>query len=278
MTAGQWLSKAVCALREAGDQDYKTDSGLFLCAVLGIQPGQLRFTEDKPLTEEHLSRLDGMLSRRLAGEPEQYIEGEAWFMGHPFRADRRALIPRQDTETLCEWAIDELKRFESPRVLDLCCGSGCIGISVKLSCPKAYVTLSDISPEALALARENAVKLGAEVEAVCADGFSGVTGRSFELIVCNPPYLSAVDMDSLQKEVAFEPSLALYGGTDGLEFYRRFISEMPPYLARGGAAAFEVGQGQAEQVETLLTCCFPGAQTGAVRDINGIMRVVYVRT
>ena len=278
MTAGEWLAKAAQALREAGIEDYKTDSSLFLCCVLGVQPGQLRFLAGRPLTDGQTDRLDGMISRRLNGEPEQYIEGETWFMGHPFAIDARALIPRQDTETLCEWAVNELKRFERPEVLDLCCGSGCIGISLKLACPEADVTLSDISPDAVRLAEENARKLGADVTAVCADGFEGAAGRRFDLIVCNPPYLSARDMDELQREVKREPALALYGGADGLEFYRRFIGGMPPYLAEGGAAAFEVGMGQAETAEKLLRARFPGADTGSVNDLNGIPRVVYVRT
>ncbi|MBO7358999.1 MAG: peptide chain release factor N(5)-glutamine methyltransferase [Clostridia bacterium] len=278
MTAGQWLALAAQTLREAGIEDYKTDSGLFLCSVLGVQPGALRFLAGTPLTDGQTDRLDGMLSRRLNGEPEQYIEGETWFMGHPFDVDARALIPRQDTETLCEWAVNELKRFERPEVLDLCCGSGCIGISLKLACPGAEVTLSDISRQAVQLARENAVKLGADVNTVCADGLEGAADRKFDVIVCNPPYLSAKDMDELQREVRFEPPSALYGGEDGLEFYRRFIGGMPAYLARGGAAAFEVGLGQAEQAEKLLRARFPGGETGSVNDLNGIPRVVYVRT
>ena len=278
MTAGEWLAKAAQALREAGIEDYKTDSSLFLCCVLGVQPGQLRFLAGRPLTDAETGRLEGMLSRRLDGEPEQYIEGEAWFMGHPFSIDARALIPRQDTETLCEWAVNELERYERPKILDLCCGSGCIGISLKLACPEADVTLSDISPDAVRLTEENARKLGADVTAVCADGFAAAAGRRFDLIVCNPPYLSAKDMDELQREVKREPALALYGGADGLEFYRRFIGGMPPYLAEGGAAAFEVGMGQAETVEKMLRARFPGAGTGSVNDLNGIPRVVYVRT
>ena len=278
MTAKQWFSKAAETLRKAGIEDYKTDSSLFLCSVLGTQPGQLRFLFERALTEEELCRLDGMLSRRLDGEPEQYVEGEAWFMGHPFSVDARALIPRQDTETLCEWAIGELKRFEHPEVLDLCCGSGCIGISLKLACSQADVTSSDVSPEAARLTEENAAKLGADIKTVCADGFEGVTGRKFDLIVCNPPYLSAEDMNALQREVRREPALALYGGEDGLDFYRRFIGEMPPYIKQGGAAAFEVGMGEADEVKTLLASRFPGAETGTVKDLNGIPRVVYVRT
>ncbi|MCR4577771.1 MAG: peptide chain release factor N(5)-glutamine methyltransferase [Clostridiales bacterium] len=278
MTAGQWLARAAQTLREAGIEDYKTDSGLFLCSVLGVQPGVLRFLAERPLTEDQTGRLDSMLSRRLEGEPEQYIEGEAWFMGRPFAVDARALIPRQDTETLCEWALNELKTRERPRVLDLCCGSGCIGISLKLLCPGAEVTLSDISPDAVQLARENAQKLGTEVNTICADGFEGIKGLKFDLIACNPPYLSAEDMDELQREVRFEPSLALYGGEDGLEFYRRFIGGMPEHLAPGGSAAFEVGQGQAKEAEKLLAARFPGSETGSVNDLNGIPRVVYVRT
>ena len=134
------------------------------------------------------------------------------------------------------------------------------------------------APDAVRLTEENARKLGADVTAVCADGFAGVAGRRFGLIVCNPPYLSARDMDELQREVKREPALALYGGADGLEFYRRFIGGMPPYLAEGGAAAFEVGMGQAETVEKLLRARFPGADTGSINDLNGIPRVVYVRT
>ena len=241
-----------------------------LAAALFPAAGEEAQIEAKFLLEA--SGDDGWLReavrRRLAGEPLQYILGEWEFMGLPFLVGPEALIPRQDTETLCEAALRWLKTRPGAFVLDLCCGSGCIGVSLaKLS--GAKVAFADVSPDALALARRNARKNGVDGVFYESDLFARVSG-AFDLIVCNPPYLTAAEMASRQKELTFEPALALFGGEDGLDFYRRLAAEWEKHVAPGGLLLLEIGASQGEAVGEL----FPGAKI--MKDICGLDRVALV--
>ena len=278
MTGLAWRKCAEERLNKSGDADAAVDAKLFLACVLRTELSRLPLAQLTELTDEQLNALESMLVRRESGEPEQYIEGRAWFMGLEFAVDSRVLIPRQDTETLCEFALEEIKTMKRPEVLDLCTGSGALAVAIKSLRPDSCVTAADISADALCVAEENARRNGAEVERLCGDGFAPLRGRTFDLIVCNPPYLTRDDMSLLQTEVRREPSLALYGGEDGLDLYRRFISELSGHLNAGGKAAFEVGMGQAEAVLALLKERFPDAEMGTVKDLNDIDRVVYLRT
>ena len=187
-------------------------------------------------------------------------------MGLRFKTDARALIPRQDTETLCEEAIALIKRRGYKTCLDLCAGSGCIGISIANICG-TEVTLADISEAALSLCRENAEANGVSIRTIKTDMFDEITDK-YDIIVCNPPYLTANDMASLQRELTFEPANALYGGVDGLDFYRRIARDYAQRLNDGGALALEVGIHQAEEVAKMLG----GARI--VKDVCGIERAV----
>ena len=210
---------------------------------------------------------DLLIRRRLSGEPLQYLLGEWDFWGMTFTVDRRALIPRPDTELLTETALVLLHGGE--RVLDLCCGSGCIGISIAASIPVELVS-ADISPDALSLTRENAKRHGIRLSAVESDLFDHVPD-TFDLIVCNPPYLTEEEVHSMDPSLRFEPSAALYGGKDGLDFYRRIREEYSDHLAPGGSMLLEIGYQQAEQVLEL----FPGATV--LRDYGGRPRCVVIR-
>lgn len=208
------------------------------------------------------------ITRRRKGEPLQYILGEWEFMGLPFFVGPGALIPRQDTETLCEAALSWLKARPGASVLDLCCGSGCIGVSLgKLG--GAKVTFADVSPEALALARRNADRNGVDGAFCESDLFADLPG-AYDLIACNPPYLTAAEMASCQKELTYEPALALFGGEDGLNFYRRLAAEWEKHLVPGGLLLMEIGHTQGKAVQEL----FPGAKI--IKDICGLDRVVWV--
>ena len=212
--------------------------------------------------------LRAAVARRLKGEPLQYILGEWEFMGLPFFVGPGALIPRQDTETLCEAALGWLKTRPGASVLDLCCGSGCIGVSLgKLG--GAKVTFADVSPEALALARRNADRNGVDGAFCESDLFANLPG-AYDLIACNPPYLTAAEMASCQKELTYEPALALFGGEDGLNFYRRLAAEWEKHLVPGGLLLMEIGHTQGKAVQEL----FPGAKI--IKDICGLDRVVWV--
>lgn len=209
--------------------------------------------------------LGEMLARRLAGEPLQYILGEWELMGLPFRVDARALIPRQDTEMLVEAALGLIKERGYRTVLDLCCGTGCIGISLA-ALSGAAVTLADISADALALARENAEKNGVCARMTETNLFSNIK-RSFDLIACNPPYLSDADMAALQREVRFEPALALYGGADGLDFTAASARSMRRTSTPGERCCWRSVSGRRLQCapcsgKTLMRCAISAAWNG----------------
>lgn len=268
MTVGQWKWSAIKRLCDAENPDAKVDVRILLEEILGLK--SLNLSANRAVSEAEISQLEAALSRRIAGEPLQYILGKAWWMGLCLRVDERVLIPRQDTETLAELALQFLRPIPSPRVLDLCTGSGAIGLCIAHDRSDARVTLADISSEALEVARENARLLGAQVETAQGDLFAPLAGREFDLIACNPPYIPTGEIGGLQAEVQKEPRLALDGGADGLDFYRRIAEEAPRYLAGGGYLLLEVGIGQAEAVVALV-----GGE--AVRDLNGVERVVWTR-
>ena len=274
MTLGQWLDLAEKELTQTGSPDPRPDAEWMAVDVLDVSRGMLYGMKNTNLTEQQQIQLDSWLARRAKGEPLQYIEGVAWFMGLEFGVDARVLIPRQDTETLVECALELLEGMQNPAVLDMCTGSGAIGVSVKRLCPKAKVTLTDISSDALFVARTNAMKLGAQVEALQGDLYGAVPGRAFDMILCNPPYLTGQDMQQLQKEVTYEPALALFGGEDGLECYRRIADGLKDHLNPDGYVLLEVGMGQDQDVLKLVTDAIDCAETQVVEDLNGIARVV----
>jgi len=240
-----------------------------VAAVIGAETSALAVHNWVQVTEEQMSIIGDLVEQRLSGQPLQYILGEWSFMGLPFYVDERALIPRQDTELLTETAIKFIRERGYQSCLDLCTGSGCIAVSIAKQSQIA-VTASDISADALALAQENATLNETEVAFVESDLFKQIDGK-FDLICCNPPYLSKEDMEHLQKEVSFEPALALFGGADGLDFYRRIAKEYQTHLNAGGALLLEIGSTQAQAVSELFV-----AKTEVLTDLGGNPRVVIV--
>lgn len=272
MTVEAWRAQAIARLERAGDLDAQADADWMLCEALSIGRARLRMMADHPVEEE---KMEKWLARREAGEPLQYVLGNTSFMGLTLKCDKRALIPRFDTETVCEAALVCIEGKRAPRVLDMCTGSGALGLAIAHFRPDAQVTLSDISEDALALARENADLLGVRADFRQGDLFETVAGEQFDLIVCNPPYIREEDAETLMREVAqFEPALALFGGPDGYDFYRRIAREMPRHLAAGGMAVLEVGMGQAEEVAALLA---GSGDSHLHKDLGGIARAVVFR-
>lgn len=278
MTIGEWIRQAAASLEKAGCPDPAVDSMWIAEDILKMTRANLRFEEHSVLDSGKLAELNACLERRMAGEPVQYILERADFMGLKFYVDQRVLIPRQDTETLVENAIIELQGRHEPRVLDLCCGSGCIGLSIASLVPQAKVTLSDISGDALDVAKKNAKALDTDVAFKHGDLFKAVGKEKFDLIASNPPYIPAADMEVLQKEVRFEPELALYGGEDGLDIYRRIAAEASAHLNSGGALLMEVGEGEARDVLALVQENMDCEDSGIIRDLNGIERIVWARS
>ncbi len=190
-----------------------------------------------------------LIARRLSGEPLQYVLGEWDYWGMTFKVDGRALIPRPETELLTETALGLLSGGE--RVLDLCCGSGCIGISIAASIPVELVC-ADISRGALSLTEENAKRHDVRLTAVVSDLFAQISG-TFDLIVCNPPYLSEDEIAHMDHSLRFEPTIALYGGKDGLDYYRRIREQYSAYLNPGGVMLLEIGWLQADDIQHIFS-------------------------
>ena len=226
------LRAASGMLAQAGVPDPAVDAAFLLSHVTGTPHLLLRAEGWRELTQSQLADYQALIDRRCQREPLQYILGTAQFMGVTLRAQPGALIPRNDTETLCEQALARMQGRE--RVLDLCTGTGALAIAIALQFPGAQVTAADISADALAVARQNIADTGARVTLRQGDLFAAAAGERFDIIVSNPPYITAEEMADLQPEVCREPALALYGGLDGLDFYRRIAREAPDYLLPGG--------------------------------------------
>lgn len=266
MKLGEFLKKAAEAL--APSYDAEADAIWIVEETLGLPRSRVRANLLRALTGDEEARLNEALARRVGGEPVQYIFSRAPFMGYEFFVDDRVLIPRMDTENLCEAAYNYVNRKKGAQALDLCAGSGAIGISLKKMCPHIRLTLSDISPDAGEVQRVNARGLDG-VEILTGDMFETVSGRKFDLIVCNPPYIPSRDIPGLQREVQREPRLALDGGDDGLDFYRLLAREYQGYLNPGGRIYMEIGYDQAAAV----TALFGGGTV--IKDLGGLDRVVW---
>ena len=278
MNIAEWLNHARTLLAESGCPDPEIDARWIAEDILGMSWADLRFEGERAVGGARLERLEDCLRRRAAGEPVQYILGRVTFMGLEFQVDRRVLIPRQDTETLVEAALIELRAHTDPALLDLCTGSGCVGLSLKNLAPRCAVTLADVSRDALEVARANAKALVVDVRLRHGDLFEAVGRERFDVIVANPPYIARDDLAGLQREVLYEPRLALDGGADGLDLYRRISAGAGSHLNPGGSICLEVGMGEAEAVLRLLRehlCC---ADSGVIQDLNRIDRVVWART
>lgn len=264
------LSDATHRLESYCHEEAELNARELIMLATGIKSRtELALSMNLSMDEAQRLKLDELTARRIQGEPLQYILSFWEFMGLTFKTDARALIPRQDTEALCEEAIALISAHKYKTCLDMCSGSGCIGISLAKNCG-IDVTLADISDKALELSRENAELNKVNVKAVKSDMFSNISSK-YDIITCNPPYLDKNDMAALQRELEFEPANALYGGSDGLDFYRRIAQDYSKHLNTGGALVLEVGINQAQIVCDLLG----GAK--AVRDLCGIERVVIKR-
>ncbi|MEA4992705.1 MAG: peptide chain release factor N(5)-glutamine methyltransferase [Oscillibacter sp.] len=224
-------------------------------------------------------RAHDLLARRLAGEPVAYLVGEWEFFGLPLDISPAVLIPRTDTEVLAAQAIEFCASLPECRVLDLCAGSGCVGLAIGCRVPQARVVLGEVSEAALKICRQNVRRCGLSGRAVCMQTDarqkpSPALGE-FHCIVSNPPYIPAGDIPSLDAAVRdYEPHLALDGGTDGLDFYRDIVERWRQALTPGGRLYFEVGVGQADSVLRIMrTAGFGDIQV--VKDTNNTPRVVF---
>ena len=227
--------------RAAGIPDPEFDSAALLASLCGRNPLSLRLDMETEIDQETEGRYRSLCARRIRREPLQYITGESRFCGYSFAVTPSVLIPRPETELLCEWAVEKIPVDASPRILDLCCGSGCIGITLKLRIPSSAVYISDLSSAAADVARRNAERLSADVSVGTGDLFENIRDRNFDLIISNPPYIPSAVVPTLPVEVqGFEPGLALDGGPDGLDVFRRLLEAAPEVLAPGGMFCVEL--------------------------------------
>ena len=230
-----------------------------LCEASGKTQEQILAQSEHYASDEVCQRMEEFTARAVAGEPLAYILGQWEFYGLPLYVDKNVLIPRDDTCAVTTLAIQKCLEMEKdPRVLDLCTGSGCIGLAIASRVKDARVTLADISKDALAVAKKNIARnhLASRVACVQADAMekpSPFLGK-FDMIVSNPPYITHCEMMALPNSVSdYEPHLALFGGDDGLDFYRGIVANFTSLLKPGGYLCFEFGMGQGDDVCQILT-------------------------
>lgn len=264
-------------LRNACIESHGAEARFMLCDVLGFTATDYFMKSDCEVSEVDTVRLTEMCERRSKGEPLQYILGKWDFMGRTYKVGPGVLIPRPETEQLCEMVINHLKGKKEAVVYDLCSGSGCIGLTLKRECPDIDVYLVEKSVQALEYLMDNSTE-------ICKNTFLTIVKGDvlqydlFELyppadvIVSNPPYIKSEEVPLLQKEVTFEPSMALDGGDDGLVFYRYIVSEWSNKLKADGEIFFEIGEDQGKEVSDLFKDI--GFDSRVIKDYNNHDRIV----
>lgn len=283
-TIGQALARAALRLARHGIENTAQEAELLLCRALDCKRHELFLNAQKELPEAAFERFTGFIERRLKREPLQYILGSEEFCGLSIKVTPAVLIPRPETEVLVEEAVKALSGLQDKRstVIDLCTGSGCVAIAVAKRINGA-VYATDVSPEALTVAKENAALNNASgmITFLQGDLFTPLDGLGIKgtasAVLANPPYIKTTDMETLQPEVLlYEPKTALDGGKDGLDFFRRISQEGVEWLKPGGFLFFEVGFGQAGTVKEIIEKS-GFKEVGIIKDRSGIERVARAR-
>lgn len=276
MTVLEVLQSTAAYFQKRAIETPRLNAEHLLAHVLGRKRIELYLEFERVLTEAELAPLRELVRRRGQREPLQHLLGTVEFCGHTFACDKRALVPRPETEQLVELLHSKIENRES-KILDVGTGSGVIALSLAAKFPDAKVTATDISEDALGLARENAERLGLtnRIEFCHGDLLLGVT-HGYDLIVANLPYVAATDRATLSPEVRHDPDLALFGGEQGDELVRRLIADATGHLTPGGLLALEIGLGQEESLTTLM------AEKNyhdieQMRDYGGVTRFLFGR-
>lgn len=271
MTYGEILAYGKELLKSSHITDYESDAWLLFsyCVNMNRTKYIMKMKDDAPDCIKQA--YDVLLSKRSKGVPVQYLLGTQSFFGYDFFVNENVLIPRADTEVLVNEALKQAGK--NAKVLDLCTGSGCIAVSLKLERSDLRVSASDISKEALNVAKLNADYNNADIKFYEGDLF-GAINEKFDVIISNPPYIETEEIDKLERHVKdFEPRTALDGGVNGLDFYERIFKEACDYLTERGAIAVEIGYNQGEAVSSIA------GQNGfenirVIKDLSGLDRVV----
>jgi release factor glutamine methyltransferase len=268
-TVLQTIQSGTPYLEKAGVDAPRLNMEHLLAHVMGCKRMDLYLRFNEPLEEKTLEPLRDLTRRRAKREPLQHLLGSVEFMGREFKCDARALIPRPETEELVEKILAHYKKLCLPapsRILDMGTGSGVIGLSLAHAFPEAHATLADISPDALALAQENAEKTAlpeGRATFILTDLFQNLSGGPFDLIVANLPYIAADEVPTLAAEVQKDPVLALDGGPIGTEIIAAFLAALAPHAAPGALIALEIGAGQS-------TALLPVMEHFGLRDARSV--------
>jgi release factor glutamine methyltransferase len=274
------LTRAVAKLSSANVPSPRLNAETLLMFTLGSDRAYLYAHPERELNADEATRYDEALSQRARGVPAQYITGHQEFWGLDLIVTPAVLIPRPETEHVVETALHLLSEvgLQRPRILDVGTGSGCIALALAKELPEAEVHASDVSAEALEIARANAARLqlAERIQFHQSDLLAAVPAElQFDLIVSNPPYVAEHDAESVEAQVRkFEPHNAVFGGEDGLEVYRRLVPRAEARLAHGGWLVMEIGAGMEDAVRALLS---GWSDIGATADLQGIARVLAAR-
>lgn len=258
MTVLEGIQKSADFLAKKGVEPPRLQAELLLAHVLKMPRMKLYLNFDRALTTAETDSLRELIKRRAVREPLQHIIGSTSFCGYEIAVTRQALVPRPETEMLAElgWQFLSANHGQPVTALDFGTGTGCIAIALAAHCPEARIIALDLSPDALALARQNVElnRLTERVQFVHGDGFAPLPPETqFDLIVSNPPYVASAEIETLEPEVRdFDPRLALDGGADGLSFYRRLAREARPFLKPAGKIMLEFGDGQGGDIQNIF--------------------------
>ena len=271
MTIEECIKQGISQIREKEDAYWIVHR--LITDILQIDKTYMLTHPEQILTKKQEECFEEAMEKIKQGIPIQYITNKQEFMGSCFYINENVLIPQPDTEILVEEVLQLVNDKES-RILDLCCGSGCIGISLKKFLKKATVHLSDISAKAIEVAKKNAILLNTDVQIITSNLFENIQ-ETYDIIVSNPPYIETSTIPTLSQEVQNEPHIALDGGKDGLTFYRKIIQEAPYYLTQNGYLCLEIGFHQKKAVTQLLQENFENVITK--QDLAGNDRVVIAK-
>lgn len=271
MTIKELLDMGADTLNKAGINESRLDAWYLLSYYMNMTRNEYYKNPGRTVTDDEINGYGRLIAEREKRKPLQYITGEQEFMGLTFKVNNNVLIPRQDTEILTELVI---KHAEGKRVLDMCTGSGCIAISIAKYAKALSVTASDVSRKALSIAVKNAKDNDVKVEFIESNIWDNINGQ-YDILVSNPPYIASDEMKRLMPEVRLnEPHLALYGGSDGLDFYVDILKNISGKIVKGGKVFFEIGCSQAGRVSDLLEKYgFKDIKTE--KDLAGLDRVVW---
>lgn len=277
-TVRRILDWTTAHLTKHGSDSPRLDAEVLLAFARKCERIRLYTNYEDEVSEQERGLMRELVQRRAKSEPVAYLVGNREFFGLDFYVDSNVLVPRPDTETLVMELVDAAQQLSAPAILDLCTGSGCIAIAAAANCTKASFLATDISERALEIAQKNAVTnaLSEKIQFLLSDCFANIAeGTVFDIIVSNPPYIPDAEIETLDADVKqHEPRLALAGGADGLDFYRKIIDEAPQYLKDGGILILEFSPEQETSLKALFEASGKYEHVRVKADLAGRARVI----